>query len=95
MSIQISYEPYIISCTSGNFGSPFVYIFRNVPNSILTAAIFKFKMVAGYHVHSDGTRLHINLYSAYIKNAQSDVNVILSGCTLERIQMSEASENPF
>ena len=67
MSIQISYEPYIISCTRGNFGSPFVYIFRNVPNSILTAAIFKFKMVAGYHVDSDGTRPHINLYRAYIK----------------------------
>ena len=27
------------------------------------------------------------------RNAQSDVNVILSSCTLDRIQRSEASEN--
>ena len=45
-----------------NFGSPVVNIFLNMPHYILRAAIFKFKMAAGYPIDSDGTRLHINLY---------------------------------
>ena len=44
-----------------------------MPDYIITAAIFKFKMAAGYLVDSDGypaayaTRLHIDLYNNYIK----------------------------
>ena len=45
---------YIIKCMCANFGSPVVNIFLNMPDYILTAAIFKFKMAAGYHIDSDG-----------------------------------------
>ena len=37
-----------------NFGSPDVNKFWNMPDYILMATFFKFKMAAGYHVDSDG-----------------------------------------
>ena len=63
-----------------------------MPDYILTAAIFEFKMAAGYHVDSDGypavaTRLHIYKTTSVpilvllSQNAQSDEKVILSHCT--------------
>ena len=51
---QFRTNPYIITCMCTNFGSPVVNIFRNMPDYILTAAIFKFKMAAGYLIISDG-----------------------------------------
>ena len=59
-------NPYIIKCMCANVGSPVVNIFLNMPDNMITATIFKFKIAAGYHVDSVtmsiGTRLHINLY---------------------------------
>ena len=56
MSCQYQFHtnPYIIKCMCTNFGSPVVNTFRNMPDYILTAAILKFKMAAGYHIISDG-----------------------------------------
>ena len=51
---QFHANPYIIKYMCANFGSPVVNIFLNMPHYILTAAIFKFKMAAGYPIDSDG-----------------------------------------
>ena len=45
---------HIIKCMCANFGSPIVNIFRNMPDYILKAAIFKLNIAAGYHIDSDG-----------------------------------------
>ena len=69
-----------------------------MPDYILTAAIFKFKMAASYHVDSDGFIL-IYIYKTtsvpilvlLSQNAQSDEKVILSRCTMTTTMTQETT----
>ena len=60
-----------------------------MPDYILTTAIFKFKMAAGYLVDSDGypasciyKTTSVPILVLLSQNAQSDEKVILSRCTI-------------
>ena len=61
MSVPISYESIYrnVNVCTANVGSSVINIFSNIPDWILTATIFKFKMAA--MSIAMGTRLHIDL----------------------------------